>query len=274
MPSNKQSRSTLRLSASSVLGQANKLAPLLAWLYVPVLFLLIGFAIAAARHGIHPSSFMREPQVVAHLPFYTGMVSTLGCFLWAIAAGICFFGWAMLRSIARHDPEARRFALLLFCCGVFTSHLLLDDMFTFHEQLYPRYFGVREEFTYIAYMLATLAGLIAFRKTILRTDYVLLLLAFAFLSMHNVFDVSNNHPERVLGRWAPYLTPDIIFGQWRILVEDGFKFLGIVSWLAYFWKTTFKEIRAAATRPVLVSTAAEPAIADVSPPLRAAASRR
>lgn len=246
MNSSNESKHLLGFSVPSLLEQTTRMAALLVMIYVPVLLLLLCFGIAGKAAGIPMTDFMREPQMVAHLPFYVGMISTLGCFLWAGAAAICFFGWAVLRQY----PDERRFSLLLLCIGILTTHLLLDDMFTFHESLYPYYFGWREETTYAIYALAAIAGVIAFRKTIIKTDYLLLFLALGFLVLKLVVEECDEHPQRIFGQWAPYFNPENIFGPWRIMIEDGLKLFGIVSWLAYCSKVACSQIHAAASPPL------------------------
>lgn len=263
--------SFLGLTPSDAFAQANKLAPLLARLYVPVLLLLVGFTVVGATHGIPMTDFMREPQMIVHSPWYVGMISTLGCFVWAAAAAICFFGWAMLR----HYPDERRFSLLLLCSGILTIHLMLDDVFMFHESVYGYYFGITENMVYVTYALAAIAGVIAFRKTVLKTEYMLLLLALGFMAMKLVVEVTDEHAERIFGHWALYFDPENLFGPWRIMVEDGLKLFGIVSWLAYFSRATFNEIKhAAARQPVLVSATNERSAVDYDSPRRASAGAR
>jgi len=228
----------LDLCLPSMAAQSKKLPSLLARLYLPALLALIVFAFTGAIRGIPMTDFFREPQMVAHVPFYVGVVSTLGCFLWAGAAPVCLFGWAVLRR-RTNDTQ---FAIFLLFWGLLTVQLLLDDMFTFHECVYPYYFGIREEITYATYLVAASVGVLAFRKCIRRTDYVLLLLAVGFFGLKIGVDLADEHAARLFGHWRVYLDPEILFGQWRIVVEDGLKLFGIVSWLAYFWRCAFAEI--------------------------------
>jgi hypothetical protein len=219
--------------------------------------------VIGAVRGIPMTDFMREPQMIVHAPWYVGIISTVGCFVWAGAAAICFFGWAMLR----HRAEENRFSLLLLCSGILTLQLMMDDMFMFHESVYGYYFGISENMVYVTYALTAIAGVIAFRETILKTDYLLLLIALAFMASKLVVEVSDEHAQRIFGHWAAYFDPENIFGPWRIVVEDGLKLFGIVTWLAYFWKATSTEIQhaAAVKTAATISVASKPAALDYAP---------
>jgi hypothetical protein len=79
-----------------------------------------------------------------------------------------------------------------------------------------------------------LAFLLRFTRTILATDYVLLLLAFGFLAASAYVDL--------------FVTPEEFFiagdVPGRHLVEDGLKLFGIFSWAAYFVSTCVKRVSA------------------------------
>ena len=69
-----------------------------------------------------------------------------------------------------------------------------------------------------------------FAKYILETERLILLIALFFLGLSFSIDLFQYRIE-------PFM------GQWRILLEDGFKFLGIVGWLGYFAHSCFCEIK-------------------------------
>jgi len=110
-----------------------------------------------------------------------------------------------------------------------TILLLLDDLFLFHDDLIIRYFGVPEKITFIGYGGLLLCGLMLFKECILKTEYLILLIALGFFGLSLVVDV------------VQYIIEPFI-GQWRILFEDGFKLLGIVGWFGYFSRYCFVEI--------------------------------
>jgi hypothetical protein len=99
-----------------------------------------------------------------------------------------------------------------------TLYLGLDDVFLLHEEVFPR-FGVPEEVVLSCYPVFMLFYLFWFYPVILKTEYVLLGTALLFFGISvtvDLFDLSDI---------------DLFF-----LFEDGVKLIGIVSWLAYFFR--------------------------------------
>ncbi|WP_244860757.1 hypothetical protein [Aromatoleum petrolei] len=150
---------------------------------------------------------------IAGVPAYTGFLSQLGIFVWAGAAAICFFCARLLA--ARSDAqEERRF---LFVSGLLTVVLAFDDLFLLHEEFFPS-LGIPEKGVFVAYAAFVLFHLVSFRRLILRTDYILLAIAFAAFAVSVGLDLVN--PAGI----NPYL------------YEDSAKFVGVVSWLGYFFR--------------------------------------
>ena len=107
-----------------------------------------------------------------------------------------------------------------------TTYLLLDDLFLFHETLASMYLGVNEKIIFVVLGIAVFTYLAKYRRIILKTNYSNLLLALGFLSLSVVID-------SILEPWLSQI------GQWEFFLEDGFKWLGIVSWCSYYIDTSF-----------------------------------
>ena len=107
---------------------------------------------------------------------------------------------------------------------------MLDDFFLLHEKIFPVYFGVPEKIVYIAYFSLILGGAVVFKKCIMETEYLIILIALGFFGLSIFTDVIQGRIE-------------LIIGSWRILFEDGFKLLGIVGWMGYFYKCTLLRIK-------------------------------
>lgn len=103
---------------------------------------------------------------------------------------------------------------------------MLDDAFLFHEGLASIYFGIDEKIILLALGVTVLAYLVSFRKTILKTNYSVLLLAFGFLTLSCLTD-------GILDPWFWSL------GDWEYFIEDGAKWMGIVSWCSYYVQTSY-----------------------------------
>jgi len=196
---------------------------------LPSIF-LCAVAVIGLKMDVPMYMFMRDPAAILHAHPLTGVVSNLGVLFWSASAAICFFTWSILRQTL-----ADRFPIFFLWAGLLTSLLLLDDFFQFHDAIFPHYFHVPEKLTYLSYVVFTVCLIVAFRKCILRTDYIISLSALCFFALSVGVDVVQDHIE-------PFL------GQWRILFEDGFKFLGIVGWFGYFFRTCFVAIASARDR--------------------------
>ena len=193
----------------------------LVWVYgVAVLALLVPIAVRL-RWGIPTEIFMRDVATLTNVPPYTGLFSSLGILMWTAAATLCLF-LAACRSGVGQTPRA-----FWTYAGILTAALLADDLFLLHEVVFPYHLGVPEPLVYVAYGVLAVGFLVAFRRVILRTEFVLLALALAWFAASLTVD-----------RWGHLWLPRGFF-----LVEDGFKLLGIASWLLYFARTAFAELR-------------------------------
>lgn len=200
-----------------IFSQAKKLKNFLALLYVLPLLFLVAVVVASRKTGVPLTTFTRDPVAVAGLSPFTGVASNLGAIFWSATAAICLFSWIALRSYSNES----KLATFLLCSGLITTLLLLDDFFLLHESFFPKYLGMSEKVVVLCYGLLVLAWIVIFRKFILRTEYLILAVAFAFFGASLCVDVFQYPIERLIG-------------DWRILLEDGFKLLGIVGWLGYF----------------------------------------
>jgi hypothetical protein len=184
-------------------------------LYVPALSLLLAVAVAAGAHGIAPSRFTLDPAVLTGSHPLLGVVSNAGILLWAAAAAISLFSAALLGG-GRRGGEAGRF---LLGAGVLTSWLALDDLFLFHEWLFPAVLGVPQTLVLATYVVVAALFLARFAALILRTERRLLAAALAFFAASLLID-------QLPQAWFAW--------KYLVLIEDGCKLLGIVSWFGYF----------------------------------------
>jgi len=199
--------------------QIQALKAIILWTYIPALAILggiVGYALATDRRVWY---FTNDPFVLGNLPFYAGVLSSLGNLLWGAGATVCFFSFGLME---KDRPRIRRFLLV---SGLFTTLLLFDDQFQFHRIFYLKYMHISAKAVFTGYGLLALGYLIYFRRVISETDYLLLGVALAFLGAAVVFDT------------APLLP------RGRTAFSDALKFFGIVTWLAYFVRTGRKALR-------------------------------
>lgn len=192
-------------------------------LYLPFLLMLVLAAAVCARWSIPAHMFMREPQTLGRLPWYAGLFSLAGGWLWASAATACLMGW----SILRRRPGSDRLPVFLLYFGLLTIAVLLDDALQLHE--HADAIGIPEKATGAIYLAVLLGGLISFRDEILRSDFRLFASAILFLGLSVIIDAL----QSIYGEGL---------GPWRILLEDGFKILGAAGWCGFFWTTASRSL--------------------------------
>jgi hypothetical protein len=196
-------------------GQFKALIPVILMVYLPTLAALVGIGFLALATGRRFWFFTVDPFLLGHLPFYAGILSTLGNLLWAATAAVCFFT-AWLSGTVVKKGHWKRF---LLTSGLLTSLLLLDGLFQMHRIFYPKYAHLTTVFVYALYGVLVLGYLGYFQKQICETEFLLLALALIFFILAVVFDTLSILPK---GRTA---------------FSDGLKFFGIVSWFTYFIRT-------------------------------------
>jgi hypothetical protein len=206
-------------------SQAKQLALFLLSLYFLPLLLLLAVVVASSHTGVEIAKFTRDPADTLNIHPLTGVVSNLGAILWAAAATICLFSWAILRK----SVGETRFSTFLLCSGLLTTFLLLDDFFLLHDYIFPLYLGVGEKVVFVGYAGLILWGAAVFWKDILKTEYLVLLIALGFFGLSLFIDAFQYRIESIVG-------PS------RILFEDGFKLFGIVGWLGYFTRSALSRL--------------------------------
>jgi hypothetical protein len=105
-------------------------------------------------------------------------------------------------------------ARFLFWAGLMTTVLLVDDLFMIHEYIAPVHFHVNEKVVLLAHACGAGAYLLSHRRLILSANYHLLAAAMVLFTASMLVDIADGQ------------------GWWN-LAEDGFKVLGITSWLGY-----------------------------------------
>ncbi len=164
---------------------------------------------------VPPSWFTRDPNDISGAHFYVGMLSNLGIMGWTAAATMCF--WAV--SMLKRDNHFRKPAFFLIISGFICLILDFDDAFMLHERVWPN-LHVPEKGVFIGYMIIMTAYLGYFFRRILKTEYLILVLAIFFLG---------------LSAAADQIFP---FSESEAFLEDCPKFIGIVLWLAYYYRTS------------------------------------
>lgn len=173
-------------------------------------FALLGLVSICYFTGNSIGTFTKDPMALTDLPFYSGSFSQLGNIFWFIAAGISFFTFYVSKG---------KFKKFLLFSAIFSLLLGIDDLFLIHDGLLPA-MGLNENIMYIIYGIFTVCYLLVFRAFILKTPFIILLMAFGFLGFSVLSDLVK------------------ISGVNPFLFEDGFKMMGIISWMVYHFKVS------------------------------------
>jgi hypothetical protein len=176
------------------------------------------------RRGVALGDLTRDPAAISGVPVYTGFLSNMGMLFWSSTVAVCFFTATFVARRAATRPTGR----FLYASGLLTLLLLMDDLFQLHERVFPLSLGIPEPIVFLGYGSMTLVYLTRFRRVILDSEYLLLGLALGCFGLSVAVDVLT---DRELYLW-----------------EDGAKFVGIVTWLAYFARVSAQVLR----RPRLV----------------------
>jgi hypothetical protein len=187
--------------------------------YAPALGLLGAITVAAIRQGRAFGYYLRDPSAIARIHPMAGVVSQVGALLWLAAAVSSFLTASVLRR--KGVPASIRFHVV---SGILSTILLFDDLFQGHEYFAPQVLHIREHTVYAFYALAIPTYLFVFRRKILSEEGALMGLALLFLGLSMAVDVPN---------FTSYGSG---------LLEDGFKFLGIASWAAFYLRTAVSEM--------------------------------
>lgn len=188
-------------------------------LAILVLFVMIFIRF---RYNIPMAELTRDPVQLLNGRPYTGMLSNLGIIIWSATTGICLFV-VILNSPYPQLKRERRFFLLAF---ILTMVLLLDDLFLLHDVILPEDLNISENYLYVVYGILSLVFIVYFRSDILQTPYMLLIAAVIFFG----FSIGVDTIVKFLNL------------EHGFFLEDGSKFLGIISWGTYFTFTGYRAI--------------------------------
>jgi len=178
--------------------------------------LLVTFAIAipvlvaVIAVGIHLGTDMQA------LTTDGSFISDLGALLWCVAATVCIYTALILRN--HQTKEVRQFLLY---SALLTSYLLVDDFFRIHDLYFPKYFNMDEKIIYLVLAIAAFALVIKCWRTILETNYIVMLVGLGLLAISIISDGMIKPIETIYGILVMMLVlPLILFISNRSLFKE------------------------------------------------------
>jgi hypothetical protein len=181
------------------------------------LFLLFTFEYSVYK-DILPANLTRDTATILKGPAYTGALSNLGIILWSATAAIMLFSAAHLYQ----NTVQRRAALMTLLFGLLTTLLCFDDTYQFHEKAFSGIIYVPEELIYMFYLTCIVVIATVCRVVVVTTPFIIGITAMAFFGISILIDELN-----------------LPSGKHDAFVEDSFKFIGIVLWTVYHFKSAF-----------------------------------
>ena len=195
----------------------------LRWALIPALLVYVASLSLSGLAGIKGQLVLRDLAQTCGTPAGVGLLSNLGYLLWLAAAAVALF------TAYSGQPGVRGKQYELLACGGWFSFILcIDDMFLLHD----RYVG--QTFLYVVYMV--FAALIAtrYRRQLMASRGELFLLAVALLGASIGIDQFQR---------------DLPFKYETVqLVEEGAKFLGIATWVLYWWQASTQSLNNSQSR--------------------------
>ncbi|MCG6134580.1 MAG: hypothetical protein MET45_07930 [Nostoc sp. LLA-1] len=161
----------------------------------------------------------RDPLSITNAPFYTGLFSNIGILLWCSCAAICLLTYAVVKQNNRYRESSK----FLLSSGLFTTFIMLDDLFLLHDEVFPQ-MGIPENLIYLFYALITILFTVRTRKFVKKTEFIILSAAVGFLALSLVLDVISRN-------------------EFNNKLEDISKLIGISLWLIYFTRLCLRELR-------------------------------
>ena len=190
---------------------------------------LITYALAinlSAMAGIKGILVIRDLAQTCDSALGIGLISNLGYLLWIATASIALFTAYSTPTNSQHKLKE-----LLLCGGWFSFILCIDDMFLLHD----RYIG--QTFLYVVYAIFAFLIIFRFRDELIKNGGEIFILAATLLAFSILTDKFQRDIVDILP--VKYETTQIF--------EEGVKFLGISSWFYFWWTTSSKFIRKAAS---------------------------
>ena len=184
---------------------------------LPSSILYLAILYISNLYDIKLSLVVRDLAQTCGYPIGVGMISNIGILLLGAAASICLF----TTFSGKINSDISK---LLLLGGAFSGLLCLDDFFLLHD----RYIG--PDFLNLTYLAISILILVRFKKILKKIGLFNLVISILFLGLSIFFD----------GVIQQIFNQSYELTQ---LIEEWFKFLGIVCWLNFWCKASSHALK-------------------------------
>tara|TARA_Y100001933_G_C19009313_1_gene568062 strand:+ start:379 stop:1005 length:627 start_codon:yes stop_codon:yes gene_type:complete len=176
------------------------------------------FLLVFSSQGISPILIIRDLAQTCNQTLGIGFISNIGIIIWIGISSIMIF---FIKAGVAKDSQYRD---LIKFGAIFSSALALDDFFLIHDKY------IIQEIIFLIYFILILYILKRFFIQIKEIDSILFFISLMFFGLSIVIDI-------VLQDLLPS------FVMTTQIIEEGFKFIGIYCWAAFWWKSINKILR-------------------------------
>ena len=179
---------------------------------LPSAILYLAILYISNLFGINLTLVVRDLAQTCGYPIGVGMISNIGILLWGAASSICLF-------TAFSGNINSDLSKLLLLGGSFSGLLCIDDFFLLHD----RYIG--PDFLNFTYLAISIILFVRFQRILIKIGLFNLVISILFLGLSIFFD---GVVQQIFNQSY----------QATQLIEEGFKFLGIICWLNFWCKAS------------------------------------
>jgi len=181
------------------------------------LLVLGGIAVASAALQREIGYFTRDPAQTTGEHFYLGILSNLGACVWMFGSAAGLLTWASEDQLHVRSPWLH--------AGLITFFMGSDDLFLLHEAVWPNVLFLLSENVVAALYLLAIAVFYVMHRSFVRRFGGLIAVPLA------------------VGFWSASKVVDLAWDLQSLLLEDGAKFLGTVTWCTFLICAAIAEPR-------------------------------
>lgn len=187
---------------------------------VVTLLSLVLVLLGSREAGLSLADLTDDASLSDSRAWFAGGLSTFGFILMAASCGVAFFSVSLRKFFA----VGRRRSSASFWIGICSSVLLIDDAYMLHDSIFPTLLGIPEVVPQVLIGSGVAGVLFLFRKAIAES-FVFAIPAVICWTLSVLIDVGLDDSGLVV-----------------LLLEDGFKLLGICFWLQFCWDMAKRSV--------------------------------